>query len=240
MHPTLSTRHRNPYTNVQVGTRYTFADSKLPSEGRILDIGCNSGQGFIKLVRTGRFLEGMDKNPQGAGSIFADIRRGDILDAHLPPQHYAGITMLEVLEHLPREEHGDVIGKIAAALTSEGVFVLSTPNGGVIPEPKSTGHISEVHLDELVGLIMANFAHVEIYGYGTFQASTWSSLSRSLKKALCELGIYDTLRLLTPVPALHAFSQAMRGELQIHDLSTLSGNEVALNFIAVATQPKQD
>lgn len=222
--------HRNPHTLIQMRSRYDFADKHIPLVGTILDIGCNSCYGLNRLKRNGRILRGMDIDRQFVDPMNG-VSLGDITKTELPRGSFAGITMFEVIEHLPREEHERVTRKIARALASGGVFVTSTPNRGVIPH-LDPGHISELTVDEFIVLLRTSFRDLQVYALGIHTSK--SSRLAALRTTLCSFGVYRLVHALTPSPVLGFFSRRMRGDMEVKPISELRPGERPQNTLVIA------
>lgn len=118
----------------------------LPSEGRLLDLGCGRGI-LLALLLTARErsergllpegwpsppaaldLHGIESNPKAsaAGRIAlgdaATIETADLRDAELPPARVA--LLLDVLHYLPAAGQEELVGRIAAALEPGGLLLI--------------------------------------------------------------------------------------------------------------------
>jgi SAM-dependent methyltransferase len=99
-------------------------------DGRLLDVGCGSGDFLLRMSRRGWKVEGVDIGQEHAARLSAKlghpVHAGTLHDASLPTKTYDLITFWQVLEHLH-----DPIATLQAArqlLTGVGTVVASVPN----------------------------------------------------------------------------------------------------------------
>ena len=103
-------------------------DSALP----FLDIGCGAGE-FVQFLSThGIPAQGIDNNPTEvarAKERGIDVHCADAL-SYLEAHHecFAGVSLLEVIEHLPPESIAPLLSAIVRALAPGGVVLLETIN----------------------------------------------------------------------------------------------------------------
>jgi len=108
-----------------------FARLYLPyvPDGRVLDVGCGSGNQLALLAQAGWQAEGLDMDPQAVAAVRArglSARCGDLLQTDLPAQHFDAVTLVHVIEHLP-----DPQAHLRAALRRlkpGGRLISITPN----------------------------------------------------------------------------------------------------------------
>jgi len=118
---------------LEPGHRFFLADPKAPKRGRLLDLGCGTGN-FLSAARDAGFdVTGVEFNSSavrfarehyGLERVFAQ-RPEDFRSAHANEQ-FDLVTFFEVLEH---QEHPQQFLKVAKdCLTAEGFLALSVPN----------------------------------------------------------------------------------------------------------------
>lgn len=103
------------------------------SRGRLLDVGCSTGQFLDRASRAGFSASGMELNAASAefarSHYGAEVARGTIHDA---AGSFDVLTMFDVIEHVP-----DPLGDLRRAfelVAPGGLIVLSTPNiDGLFP-----------------------------------------------------------------------------------------------------------
>ncbi len=99
--------------------------------GRLLDVGCATGNFLHEMARTGHWqVEGVEPNAEaahyGREHLGLTIHAGELTGVELPAAAYDVITMWNVLEHLhaPAEN----LQAVARLLKPGGCFVFSIPN----------------------------------------------------------------------------------------------------------------
>lgn len=103
----------------------------LPVEGagRVLDVGCGSGD-YLEILREGGWsVAGVEIDPEAAERArktrSLEVHTGTVLDAPFPTGSFDVVTMWHVLEHVwnPNE----VVDRVIELLAPHGLFVVSTP-----------------------------------------------------------------------------------------------------------------
>jgi 2-polyprenyl-3-methyl-5-hydroxy-6-metoxy-1,4-benzoquinol methylase len=99
--------------------------------GPLLDVGCGGGQ-FLAFARKRGWeqLEGIEYAPGAAARARersgAEIHSVDFLTSSLVAEHYAGITMWNVIEHAPAPQA--FVAEVKRLLRPSGIFVADCPN----------------------------------------------------------------------------------------------------------------
>jgi SAM-dependent methyltransferase len=100
--------------------------------GRLLDVGCGSGEFMVLMQNLGWDVMGLDPDPRAvevARTRFGlNVRRGTIEEEHFPDSHFDVITMSHVIEHV----HDPVatFKECRRILRNGGRIVVVTPNSG--------------------------------------------------------------------------------------------------------------
>jgi SAM-dependent methyltransferase len=103
--------------------------ARYATVGRVLDVGCATGEFLLEMRAQGWDVQGIEINPQAAAiardeyglDVYTDpIERSD------PPSQYDVITLWDVLEHLPSPRAG--LLRMGRWLRPGGYVVLSVPN----------------------------------------------------------------------------------------------------------------
>lgn len=110
----------------------------LAADSRVLELGC--GIGLItalmaQVVRTGR-IESVDISPESIalaqrqleGNARVRFAVGDLLTYEPLHGDYDFITLFDVLEHIPLDQHPALLARIAPNLPSHGRLVLHIPH----------------------------------------------------------------------------------------------------------------
>ncbi len=104
---------------------------------KVLDIGCWTGQ-FEKLaVKTTKQITGIDP---GKNAILqakkmvpnARFKVGNALDLPFSDKSFDTITMLDVIEHIPKNTESICLKEIRRVLKPDGYLILSTPNAHIL------------------------------------------------------------------------------------------------------------
>lgn len=99
---------------------------------KVLDVGCDDGALLRHAPQIGTYV-GVDPNAPTAGDTRARYVRGPFPDSDLLDGSYDVITLLAVLEHIPRESMGTFARACAAALRPGGVLAITVPSALVDP-----------------------------------------------------------------------------------------------------------
>lgn len=118
---------------LQMRERLQELEKHLPTQGRLLDVGCGIGT-FLHLAdERGWQPQGID--PSKSGVAFAketyqlDVRCGELFDANFPTAHFDAITAYHVLEHI--SELNPFVSELRRVLKPQtGKLVIEVPNGG--------------------------------------------------------------------------------------------------------------
>jgi SAM-dependent methyltransferase len=98
--------------------------------GRLLDVGCATGEFLLAARARGWEVSGLDISPIAAERARrltgAAIHVGPLDTAPYPPASFDAITLWEVIEHAPSPRR--YLARVAALLRPGGVVALSTPN----------------------------------------------------------------------------------------------------------------
>lgn len=118
---------------LQMRERLQELEKHLPTQGRLLDVGCGIGT-FLHLAdERGWQPHGID--PSKSGVAFAketyqlDVLCGELFDANFPTAHFDAITAYHVLEHI--SELNPFVSELRRVLKPQtGKLVIEVPNGG--------------------------------------------------------------------------------------------------------------
>lgn len=101
-----------------------------PNGGRLLDVGCGSGD-FIAMMQrvSGWQVTGLEPSPQAAEHARAtqslDVNVGELPQPLWPAASYDVIMMWHVLEHVPAPKQ--VLAEVRRLLKPDGIFVVAVP-----------------------------------------------------------------------------------------------------------------
>ncbi len=155
---------------------------KAARPGRLLDVGCGTGEFLVAMKRAGWQVEGLERD--ASASAWArrtwgiPIHTGDVRDLPASSGPYDIITLWHVLEHLYDPTH--VIGLLRSRLTSQGLLLIATPN--------VAGFDSRVYKENWIALDVPR--HVNHFS------------AHSLKKLFGELGLESNSTRQLPMDAL--------------------------------------
>ena len=100
--------------------------------GRLLDVGCGTGNFLLRARDKGYQVEGVDLNP---GAVAAARARGlqvhqeslEDFDRKCPPGTFDIVTMFDVIEHF--DNPAEMVAIAQRLLKPGGGFIVTTPNG---------------------------------------------------------------------------------------------------------------
>jgi trans-aconitate methyltransferase len=101
---------------------------ELPEQPSVFDIGCGDGLFFKRLSQLGGTVEGLEADATLISSTNPQreqIHCGPFDDTFRPARRYSLVTMLDVLEHLPKP--AEAMRKAASMLEPEGKLVVTVP-----------------------------------------------------------------------------------------------------------------
>jgi 2-polyprenyl-3-methyl-5-hydroxy-6-metoxy-1,4-benzoquinol methylase len=111
------------------GERVISQLTKHVPEGKLIDIGCASGELMRQAERLGWKAEGVELAPHlsdTARKRGLAVKTGTLEDAHYPDATFDAATLLDVIEHL--EDPLATLAEIHRILRPGGVLVIETPN----------------------------------------------------------------------------------------------------------------
>ncbi len=97
--------------------------------GRLLDVGCASGQFLRQMVAVGWDVAGIEPDPEAAAkakTVTPEIFVGDPVDADFPRGRFDVITSFHVVEHLPRPL--EALRRMLEWLAPDGLLIVEVPN----------------------------------------------------------------------------------------------------------------
>lgn len=223
--------------------RYQFA-SRFSRGKRALDAGCGSGYGAHFLAANGASsVLGVDISPEAITEAKTHYRRENLryecqdLEAlkleHTPATQFGVVVNFENLAHLSRPER--MMQGVSELLPEGGIFIVSTPNGAVIPKDESGRPLYKFQhraylADELSEFLAAYFPRITMYGQWLTHAGMLHKMrSKELFDQLCE-AYYNPMSRLGRVlkramgrrveapPRLTAASDSFVGDYEIHPL----------------------
>lgn len=107
-----------------------YVERFKPSRGRLLDIGCATGEFLFTAKKRGWQVQGLEMIKQTAQiarqRFNLDVTIGTIETAELPDNSFDAITLWDVLEHLP--DPVDALHRCQRLLKRDGIILMSIPN----------------------------------------------------------------------------------------------------------------
>ena len=129
----MAERHAEWAQRTRTEERERYADiflAHLPAGASVLELGCGVGIPTTRKLATQCGVTGVElsgrqvaigrQNVPGATFIHADMRT-----VTLPSSHFEGIVAFYSIIHVPREDHGAVLRRVAQWLRPNGVFLGS-------------------------------------------------------------------------------------------------------------------
>lgn len=118
--------HHRRAMNMKMG----FIEKHAEKPGRLLDIGCGTGDFLVSARERGWQVKGIELVDRAAKIARErrdlDVKTGSIDDLEIPPESYQLVTMWDVLEHLPSPRRA--LQMIHDLLENNGLLVFSIPN----------------------------------------------------------------------------------------------------------------
>ncbi len=231
-----------PYYEAHVVSRYSFALSKIPPGGTILDVGTGTAFGIAHSGSPERFIGG-DKNeyalkiarllhPDLDGKLFRIDAR------HLKFNGLVGITAFELLEHLSRKEKGMFLEGAKECLRSGGTLVLSTPlSFGPIRSFNIFHFGKELDLVQLRELLERHFRKVDYYGLGVMPQTLLRKVAVRTNELVSSLDVLHLRRVLVSKGTRNRFFEKVSGETRIQSMDDYrKQGQLPRNVVAVAVK----
>ena len=240
--------------------RYRFA--RPFARGRkVLDIACGEGYGASALARAGALsVIGVDLSSETCEAARLkyglDARPGDAQAIPLPDGSVDLVVSFETIEHV--DNPATFVNEAARVLTSNGTFIVSTPNRPVYsPEGTSNPyHQHELSEAEFLELLQSRFQTVTLYAQFPRHAPWWSLCSLAAEHSpwlkikgywrLTTLICGELRPTLDPQTRTHAVEQILRDDrfpstlfnpYQVHPRRPLDLEQPYI-LIAVAEGPR--
>jgi SAM-dependent methyltransferase len=129
----LGERYR---TEPNDGIRRWFLDevlARVPVGSDVLELGCGAGFDAVELADRRRYT-GVDISPAMIAAAArrvpdATLIRADLTTVELEPSSFDAVVSLYVFGHLPADEHGPALERVARWLRPGGTLFASFPTG---------------------------------------------------------------------------------------------------------------
>ena len=169
---------------LDIGGRKSPYTRRLKGHITILDKVSDSG-GYLGY--TEQFVEASKRD----GSV--EIVIGDAMDMPFPDNAFDLFLCIEVIEHI--QEDDKVVAEMARVLSPCSCGLITTPNGGVVPNINPY-HVRHYQPDEFEILLLQNFKNVQV-----FSIDHWKRLSYYLNLKLQKFRLFDIIvySLLRPI-----------------------------------------
>jgi SAM-dependent methyltransferase len=151
-----------------------YEEAAARAAGReILDVGCNSGYGTLRLAAVARRAVGVDVNPlaiEGArrrpGGRAVEFLAIDGSQLPFPDRSFDMVVSFQVIEHVA--DPAPYLTEIARVLRPDGTALLTTPNAAIRLDPGmppwNRFHVREYRAADLPGILSVVFDSVDIRG----------------------------------------------------------------------------
>src|SRR6266404_632053 len=167
--------------------RYAYA-TQLVQNKRVLDLACGEGYGSSLLAKTAESVVGIDIDERAikhARNKYIkqnlEFKVGSITEVPITGERLFEVAVcFEALEHI--EDHRKLLSEVKRLLTSDGVFIVSTPNKTVYsdePQFNNPFHVHELYFDEFRELFEKYFKSVKFLGQRIYcNSNIWPVFSK--------------------------------------------------------------
>lgn len=160
--------------------RYAYATQFVTGK-KVLDLACGEGYGSYLLSTTADSVVAIDIDDQAIKHAASKYLRtnlrfeiGSITDVPICGQDlFQVITCFEAIEHI--DDHNKFLREVKRLLTTDGIFIVSTPNKRVYsdePKYRNPFHVRELYFQEFKALLEAQFKQVRFLGQRVYSGST--------------------------------------------------------------------
>jgi len=159
---------------------------ELPNGGRVLDVGCGSGVKSEYLIAHGLNVVGIDVSDKLLDIARREVPEGDfrvlsMTDLEKMPETFDGVFAQASLLHIPKEDAGEVVKKMAERLAPGGLLYIA------VKEVREGRPEEEVVKEHDYGVAFERF-----FSYFTMA---------ELERYLADAGLSVVLRLRNPSPS---------------------------------------
>jgi len=171
--------------------------NKHKPKGKILDIGCGSGDFLLRMKEKGWDAYGVDTSKEACylarEKLKEKVYNCELEQCCFPNNHFDIVTLWHVLEHVPNPNH--MLKEINRILKSDGILILEVPNIGnlgfkltkeycfALDVPRHLYHFSPETLEDI--LIKNNFTiRDKNFPVLSFPFSLFKSVSNVLRYKL--------------------------------------------------------
>ncbi len=148
---------------------YDSISGGLAGNEVVLDVGCGTGVGALRLRRRCKTVMGMDKDDEAINFCFKVMTvpgvswvTDDVSKESYNSSLYDVITMVEVLEHIV--DYGLALRNVATLLQPGGKLYITARNANANLR-RNDLHLREWTAQEFVHALEAHFETVELYDY---------------------------------------------------------------------------
>lgn len=148
--------------------------------GRLLDVGCGSGDFMAKMRAVGWHVEGIDVDSDAvaeAGKRGLTVRCEDLMNAGYPDNHFDAIVMGHVVEHL--FEPTRYMSECCRILKRQGSFVIVTPNASSWGHKKFRSDWRGLEPPRHLQIFSKKALHRAALGSGFSRVNTWTTCARA-------------------------------------------------------------
>jgi SAM-dependent methyltransferase len=175
-HPVIrETEFRTPRERVlHLMHERAYDEAVVRAAGReVLDVGCNSGYGTLRLAAVARRTLGVDVNPRAIeearrrpGARAATFLAIDESRLPFPDGSFDLVVSFQVIEHVA--DTAPFLAELARVLRPDGTALFTTPNAAIRLDPGmppwNKFHVREYRAADLPGLFFEAFDSVEVRG----------------------------------------------------------------------------